>query len=496
MSFGGLDVGTTVARLLVFDEEGREIASAYGEYPLLTEGGYLEVSPERLWSAVCGVCREASAEVTGDPIKSLAVSAMGDSLFVTDGALQPAANVILAFDTRSKDACARLADALGFERWHEATGMPAHSMATATKIAWYLSERQSRNLRFLCAEDFVIGKLTGNPVMSWTTAARTMLFDVGNKRWWRPVLDLIGIDENALSRVEPCASVAGTIARSAVEETGLDIQTRVVTGGHDQICSAIGSGAVRDGIVSDNTGTFECVIAAIAGSRRSAVDRAALAGNNLALYPHGPQGLWAAFAWFNAGSLVTWCRDVFFYGEDREEKGSGVFKRMFAALPEGPGKVWVLPHFTGSGTPWLDSDATGVFTGLNLGTTRREIFKGILEGIGYDLMANLAAMEEAGVPAQRIRASGGGSRSAAWCQLKADMTGKEVTVVDNPEGSALGAAVCAAAAVGIFGSIEEGADRMVTLGKTYTPDGGRHDAYREGFNHYRRLVGLLGRPQR
>ncbi len=409
---------------------------------------------------------------------------MGDTLITADVDFEPAGNAILAFDTRSGEECGRLIDQLGYETIFNATGMPAHTMNTATKIAWVIAARDTGEkipARFMCTEDFVIARLTGRPVMSWSTAARTMMFDTMSKQWWPAMLDRLGLGIERLSEIRPSGSAVGKISARAAGETGLSGRIIVATGGHDQICSAVGSGAVGDGIVSDNTGTFECVIVGVGAQRRKRVDTKILADNKLALYPHGPDGLWAAFAWFNAGSIVQWCRDTMFTAEVEEAARSGkdVFDMMFSRLNEGSGGVQALPHFTGAGTPWLDPRARGVLAGLELGTDRYDILRAVVQGIGYDLLFNIKSFEESGIDIREIRATGGGSRSPEWVQLKADMTGREVKVVAMTEASALGAAICAGAAAGRFVSIEEGAGRMVALGKTFIPDMGKHEQYRD-----------------
>ena len=259
MSLGGLDVGTTVCRLIVFNENGKILTSVYREYPLITSKNWLEIDPERLWNSVCEVCREAALKVGYDPIEAIAVSAMGDTLIVTDKIFNPVRNAILAFDNRSKEACDQLINKYGNEKIFDMTGMPAHPMATATKIAWVFDNLKNGDKlieRFMCTEDFVIAKLTGNPVMSWSTAARTMMFDSNLKQWWADMLHNLGLSEGMLSTVNSSAAIAGRISTSAAENLGLSRDLLIVTAGHDQICSAIGSGAVKDGIVSDNTGTF------------------------------------------------------------------------------------------------------------------------------------------------------------------------------------------------------------------------------------------------
>ena len=104
---------------------------------------------------------------------------------------------------------------------------------------------------------------------------------------------------------------------------------------------------------------------------------------------------------------------------------------------------------------------------------------------------NFKGFEKAGINFKNIRATGGGTHSPKWMQLKADMTGKEVVTVNMPEASALGAAICAGTATGVFSSIEEAAEQMVTLGKVFRPDISKHQMYREGIESYFGLFDII-----
>ncbi len=492
MSLGGLDVGTNVCRLIVFNESGEMLTSAYKEYPLISSQGFLEIDPNKLWHSVCDVCREASLEVKDDPIEAIAVSAMGDTLIATNRNFEPVGNAILAFDTRSREQCERLVDQLGFENIFRVTGMPAHPMSTASKVLWMLDSAGKEGkipARFMCTEDFVISRFTGTPILSWSTAGRTMMFNCSIKKWWAEMLNYLTIDEENLSKVVPSATTVGKISKRIAKDLGLSKDVIIVTAGHDQICSAIGSGAVKYGMVSDNTGTFECVIVGVDGIRKNEVDMKVLADNNLAFYLHGPENLWAAFAWFNSGSVINWCKNNLFSLEEKQAraKGKDIFDLIFAELDDKPTKVQFMPHLTGTGTPWLNPGASGVMVGFDLGTDRYDIFKAVLQGIGYDLILNLESFEKAGISIKEVRVTGGGSRSSKWVQLKADMMGREVTTVHMPEASAMGAAICAGTAVGKFGSIIEGAEQMTTLEKIYQPDMILHEKYMAAVECYRTL---------
>jgi xylulokinase len=497
MSLGGLDVGTTMCRLIVFDESGRILTSAYREYPLITDHDQIEIDPTHLWSSVCDVCREASSKVPNDPIEAIGVSAMGDTLIPTNSDFTPLGNAILAFDMRSKKQNDNIIGQLGFERIHRITGMPAHPMNTASKILWRQESTPvgKKGTRYMCTEDFVIAKLTGNPVMSYSMAGRTMMFDVSARCWWSNMLECIGIKDTCLSAVTASATAAGRVSKSIVEELGLSEKVLIVTAGHDQICSAVGSGAVQDGMVADNTGTFECVIAGVGEERRKNIDLSILAHNNLAFYSHGSVDLWAAFAWFNAGSVINWCRDNLFSleRERARETGEDVYEIMFANLDDEVTGVRFLPHLTGTGTPWLNPNGKGALVGVELATDKHDILRAVVEGIGCDLMLNFERFKKAGIHIDEIRATGGGARSATWVQQKADMTGRTVTVVQVPEASALGAAICAGTAVGCCSSIVEGSERMVVLGKTYEPNMKQHEQFRDKTKRHLELYNTMVR---
>ena len=114
-----------------------------------------------------------------------------------------------------------------------------------------------------------------------------------------------------------------------------------------------------------------------------------------------------------------------------------------------------IPHLSGATNPWPDGDRSqGALLGLSLATGPIDIVRAVMEGIAFDLVLTLEHLRAAGAPARLIRAGGGGARSAWWMQLKADLTGIEVEVVDHPEAGALGAAIGAGLADGTFTALE------------------------------------------
>jgi xylulokinase len=139
----------------------------------------------------------------------------------------------------------------------------------------------------------------------------------------------------------------------------------------------------------------------------------------------------------------------------------------------------ILPHFVGSGTPWMDPASKGAILGLDLSTSSGQVIKGILDSVTYETKLSLDVMETAGIALRELRAVGGGAKSARWLQTKADIFGKPVMAMDVSEAACLGVAILAGVATDAFSSIEEGVTRMVRVKRTYEPDMAMHERYME-----------------
>ncbi len=190
---------------------------------------------------------------------------------------------------------------------------------------------------------------------------------------------------------------------------------------------------------------------------------------------------------------LRWWRDQFGAAEVAEAAARGIeaYAVMDERLPPGPSPVLVLPHFTGRGTPVCDLAARGAVLGLTLATSRHEVFKGLLEGLCFELRANLEAWQAAGVRVDELVAVGGGAKSAPWVQLKSDVLGRPVRTLRCAEAAALGAALLAGTAVGMYASLEEAVARTVAPERQFEPAPARVAHYQERWVLYQRVTGAL-----
>ncbi|MEJ2559078.1 MAG: FGGY-family carbohydrate kinase, partial [Anaerolineae bacterium] len=250
------------------------------------------------------------------------------------------------------------------------------------------------------------------------------------------------------------------------------------TGGHDQPSGALGCGVTAEGVAMDATGTVECL--AVASPKL--VLEAELLESNLPVAPHAVPGMYFVLGYSSTGgALLRWYRDNFAGAEQRaaEQTGQDVYDLILGQAIDGPSPVLILPHFVGSGTPWMDPASKGAILGLDLSTSSGQVIKGILDSVTYETKLSLDVMETAGIALRELRAVGGGAKSSRWLQTKADIFGKPVMAMDVSEAACLGVAILAGVATRAFSSIEEGVARMVRVKRTYEPDMAVHERYME-----------------
>jgi xylulokinase len=384
---------------------------------------------------------------------------------------------------------------LGKERIFQITGMPLHPMYTVNKLMWLRQHDPDiyrAAHRFLCMQDFIFHQLGLTPTMDRTLAVRTMAFDVSQLDWSEEIMGLAGLDRERMSRVWPSGQVIGEIAPSIVEELGLAPGAVGVSGAHDQPAGALGCGAITEGIAMDSTGTVECV--AVPSPRL--VLAAELMESNLPMAPYVLPGMYLVLGYSSTGgALLRWYRDNFAGAElqEAERTGQDVYDLILQQATPGPSPVLILPHFVGAGTPSMDADSKGAILGLDLSTTRGQIIKAIPDSVSYEVKLSVDAMEASGIAVRELRAFGGGAKSPLWLQTKADIYGKPVLAMDVSEAPALGVALLAGVATGVFSSVEDGVAQMVRVGPTYEPDLALHQQYMEKFQVFERVYPALAR---
>lgn len=490
MSLVGLDIGTTGCKCTIFNFEGKIRSSSYREYgDNSSRAGKYELNPEKVWESVKGVIYEAVSEYKGEEPSALAVSSFGEAAVPVDAGGNILYNSILFMDDRGNTELEKLKNRLDPIRIMELTGVPAHPMYTVNKIMWIrenLPEIFGRTWKFMLFEDLILFLLTGNPVIDYSLASRTMAFNVVDKVWEPVMLEAAGLEEKLFSKAVPSGTIAGSIKKELAEELGLPSGLVVVTGGHDQACAALGAGILSEGSAVEGIGTADCITTAFSEPALNST----MLKSNLNCEPHILENMYVSLAFsISGGSLLQWYRDCFAAAGmlEAKETGKNIYNILDTKAAAEPTDILVLPHFSGSGTPHLDPGSKGAFIGITLDTTPSQIYRALMEGVTYEMRYNLDFLESAGIKVNSLRAVGGGAKSDLWLQIKADITGRNIETLDTGEAGTLAAAIIAGKAVGVYPSYQQAAKGLIRSKKTYYPNPVAHDRYNENYFRYKQL---------
>jgi len=495
VSFLGIDIGQTGCKVIAFSVRGQPLASAYREYPIISDQpGQAELDS----AGVVQHCKECIAKVAAavqatDPVSAMAVSSQGEAFTVIGPEGEYLSNAMITSDIRCELQVGEITERLGRENLYRITGHSPHTMFTLFKLAWLRQNRPEildSAWKILCFEDLLGYELTGEAVTDYSMAGWTMMLDVTRRQWSGVILDSIGIEAALLPEPRPSGCVVGSVKKKLCEEIGLTENAVVVTGGHDQPCGALGAGVIGPGVAMYSTGTADCI--------SPAFDRLVLndtmRDSNLATYHHVVHGLYFTVAFnLTGGNLLRWFRDEFGRDETRraEETDSDPYELLISQMPTQPTRIMVLPHFAPTGTPYFDVSPTGEILGLKLSTTRGEFIKALLEGTTYEMKLNVEILARAGVEINQLRAIGGGAKSAAWMQIKANIMDIPIVAMQVSEAACMGAAMLSAVGSGAIDSIDAAVQQWVRPARVYEPSKPNAAKYRERYGIYRRLYDTI-----
>jgi xylulokinase len=490
MSILGLDIGTTGCKAIVFRSDGTILGRAVREYSILTRHAHwAEQDAENVWRLAWETICEAVAAAE-DPPEAMALSVQGEAIVPVGADGRALRSAILGMDTRTSDENRWLAERFGAETLFNRTGMPLHTINTLPKLLWlqrHDAEVWKAADQFLLYEDFFVRRLTGRAVISHCLASRTQMYDLSTGDWADDILSKCAIERERLAPLAPAGGgIVGSLRPALARELGLDDEVLIASGGHDQACAALGSGVVRAGLAMVSTGTAEVVEVALA----SPTLNENLRQSNISVYRHVVPGLYLAMTLNHSGGLLLrWFRDTFCAAECEKAKTTrqDPYDLILAHAPDGPTGVMVLPHFSGSGTPWLDTSSKGAILGLTFAADRATLAKAVLEGLTFELRINLDLLREAGVGIHELRAVGGGSRSPLWLQLKADICRIPLSVPQVTEAACLGAALLAGAGAGIYPGLERAVAETVNLQRHVEPQPEGCSTYEGRYQLYRQI---------
>ena len=448
----GIDIGTTSLKGCVFDEHGNELASVTKAYTLITEEERVEFPAEKYFTLFEEAYNELNAKAH---IDAFAIDTQGETLIFLDKSGKPLMNAIVWLDNRADAEAKAIEEKFGLKTVYEITGqteVPAGY--PAPKILWLKNNRPdlfAKLDKVVLLEDYLLYRITGKFVCERSLYSSTLYLDVCTGEYWKEMLDFIGIDERYLP----------TLCESG-EKVGEYQGAVVCTGALDQISGFIGSGIIREGSVSEMTGTA-LAVCALSKTLPPYFD-----GIKVPAY-YVAKDKYCLLMWApTAGMVMEWFKKNFYPNTDFK-----TIDEEAAKIPLGAEGLTIAPNMRGSVMPVNDPDLKGGVYGMDLKHTRAHFSRAIMESIACLLRQFL---EYLNLPVDEVISIGGGSKSALWRQIKADITGKKVVTLKNKETGCLGTAIYAGYGAGIYGDINGTVEQIVQRKDTTYPKAECSDA--------------------
>ena len=492
----GVDLGTSGTKTVLFDKQGRAIASASREYPLdQPRNGWAEQDPECWWQAARETIRQVIGEsgVAPAQIRGLGISGQMHGLVLLDENGQVLRKAILWCDGRTQQECDEITRIVGRERLIRITANPALTGFTAGKLLWVRRHepeiwKQVRHI--LLPKDYVRFRLTGEYGSEMSDASGTNLLDVPRRCWSGAMLDALDLDATLLPPLMESSDAAGTVTSWAAEETGLQPGTVVAAGAGDNAAAAVGTGVVTAGKAFATIGTSGVVFA---HADQVQIDPKGRVHTFCAAVPGAYTVMSCTLA---AGLSLKWFRDQFCQAECQTAAQMGedpytLMSQEAAQSPIGANRLVYLPYLMGERSPLLDADARGAFIGLSGIHARRDLLRAVMEGVTYSMRQNLEVLRGMGIAPAEMRACGGGARSPFWRQMMADVFALPVRTVKNTEGPALGAAILGGVAAGMYADIPSACAALIRENASQLPDVQRHVDYEKYYDLYVSLYPAL-----
>jgi len=474
MNILAIDQGTTGSRAIVYAPDGSIVSQAYREFTQhYPRQGWVEHDAEEIWQSVETTIREAVAESGGD-IAAVGITNQRETTVVWDRETGlPIHNAIVWQCRRTADLCRQ------FEP-HTATitaktGLPLDPYFSATKIRWILDNvdhPDPSRLLFGTIDSWLLWKLTNQEVHAtdYTNASRTLLFTIDTRNWDQELLDLFGIPATMLPEVRAPMQGFGSI-KAIKELDGVPVASMV----GDQQAALFGQCCFEEGDMKNTYGTG-CFMVMNTGTRRVHSSNGLL--TTLGVDAEGNPCYCLEGSVFIAGAAVQWLRDEL--GIISNARESEALARKLSSN-EG---VYLVPAFSGLGTPHWDMEARGTLVGLTRGSGKNHLARAALESIAYQCHDVFQAMEaDSGIRPETLVVDGGAVGNSFLMQFQADMLQAELLVPENRESTSLGAAYMAGLASGIWNSAGE-LKAMRRSARHYQPgmDNATRNRNREGWN--------------
>lgn len=490
----GIDVGTGSIKVAVIDEQTKVVAIEMREYEIIREkDDWAQIDTKCLWESFLTCLRHIffNKKVDATKIKGIGISCLCPGLTALDENKNVLINPIIYTDRRSVKEAEYIKKVVGEDELFKITANNVMAGAiSGTSMLWiknHLPDVYEKTKYFAHVNTLIGVLLTGEVAIDYSNASYTALFETaGSRAWSSQLCEKIGIDRTKLPPLRKSTDVIGGLITKELIDLGIREGTPVVIGGADTPCASITCGVTDHGDASESAGTTNVLTIC---TEKPHFDKGFINRCHVVDDKWIYQG-----AMSNTGSSLRWAREELCIDlkEKAEERGVDPYDLMnkeAADSPAGAGGIVFLPYMAGERCPIWDPHSKGVFFGVTLKSQRKDLIRAIMEGCGYGMKQLCEiAQRVTGTEYKEFVSVGGGSKSEVWSQIKANITGKKIIILDVSEAAVIGAALLAGVGTGIYKDIYEAVGRVERkVSKVIEPQHVDDAAYEKGYLTYTEL---------
>ena len=433
----GVDIGTGSCKAVALDVEGKVIAASQFYYSTdSSQPGYSEQDPEIIWQAFINCIKETVTKLKHVPL-SVSLSSCMHSLIVINSKNLAVTPLITWADTRSEQIAERIRKSTQAENIYKATGTPIHSMSPLCKIIW-LKENETQifeeAFKFISIKEFIWYRLFNVYQIDHSIASATGLFNIENLDWNIPSLELCGITPSHFSEIVSTGFTRNDLNPSIAALLQIPSDTHFCIGASDGCLANIGSYAMAPGSAALTIGTSGAVRIA---SEVTVINFDAMIFNYVldekTFISGGPVN--------NGGNVLKWLFKTFLNNADPSENDYADFFKNIETIPAGCQGLIFLPYLYGERAPVWDEKSSALFFGIQSYHTNAHFFRAAIEGICFALENILEIVEASTSTLNQLNVSGGFVHSKIWMQILADVTGKNICLMQTEDASSIGAAL-------------------------------------------------------
>lgn len=440
MKYIGLDIGTTTVKGQLLDGNGEILSSS--EFLLVknSRDGIFYVDAQKLKESIFSIIKELALCCNGK-VDAICFSSFGEAFTLIDKEGKPISDFILFFSDLGEKEKKVVENKLGQEKIARISGLLPHRMYSFSKLMWIKDNQPDiyeKADKVLLVSSYAVYLLTGIPICDYSLATRTMCFDVNKSTWSKEIINACGLKESLFPELKKCDEIVGSVTKDVAKELGIISDCKVLASAHDQLLASAGCGLCEAGMANDGTGTAQCTSVVF----DKIPEKFDFYKNNFCVVPYIFPNTYLAYAFIaTGGALLNWHQNYLspLEREKCKEEGINYYAKLSNSDVSIPTSLLVLPHFAGSGTPYLNAESTGAILGLNQNTTKEEIYFSLMEGSTYEMKLNYDLLKKNGIKINKLSANGGGSKNPAWLRIKTNVYNKNIRTMNSPEGGIFGA---------------------------------------------------------